>query len=126
MTTYKNIRSESPEDLINLRNSDGLTESFLEDLIKKAIMVYNKYRSPEANVKLIKLHENLIAVEFFGTFCETCGVIDWIEDLTYTLKNFNVNAELIRIIEPKDLNEGYRIGIFKIKNYEELTITVSP
>jgi len=82
----------------------------------KAIEAYNKYRFPEAFAKLIDIKEDEIVVKFEGTFCNTCGVIDWIEDLVYILMEHGLNAKLIEYIESPTNNDYYRIGIFKIKN----------
>ncbi len=86
-----------------------------KDTIIKAITLYNKYRSPEAHAKLIGLEEEKIIVKFEGTFCETCGVNDWVEDFKYVLEDLNIKAELEEIYEPIDLGENFRIGVFKVK-----------
>ena len=62
--------------------------------IMKAILLYNKYKSPEAHAKLIGFEGRRIIVRFDGIFCETCGVNDWIEDFKYVLEDLNISAEL--------------------------------
>jgi len=86
-----------------------------KNTIIKAITLYNKYRSPEAYAKLIGLEGEKIIVKFEGTFCETCGVNDWVEDFKYVLEDLNIKAELEEIYEPIDLGENFRIGAFKVK-----------
>ncbi|MGC8949053.1 MAG: hypothetical protein ACP5OK_06930 [Thermoprotei archaeon] len=82
--------------------------------IKEAIKNYNKYRAPESKAKILKIENNRLIVKFTGSFCETCGINSWIEDLKYEIENFDVNIELEKIIEPKKESE-FRIAIFKIK-----------
>jgi len=65
-----------------------------KDSIIKAIIFYNKYRFPEAHVELIGLEEERVIVKFEGTFCETCGVNNWVEDFKYVLGDLNIKAEL--------------------------------
>ena len=55
--------------------------------------VYNRYRSPEATAKLLKLEEDGFAIEFEGSFCQSCGVQDYFEDFVYELKGLNNNVE---------------------------------
>ncbi|MEM3712654.1 MAG: hypothetical protein QXR97_03850 [Thermoproteota archaeon] len=59
-----------------------------EETVLKAINEYNKYHSPEAKAKLIKISEKGFTVDFEGLFCFSCGVYDYFEDLIYELKNF--------------------------------------
>jgi len=89
----------------------------LEKNILKAIEIYNKYRSPEAFARLMGIKEDKIMVKFGGTFCYTCGVRDWIEDLVYILMDHGLDAKLVAYIEPPTNSDNYRIGIFKIMNF---------
>jgi len=84
----------------------------LRGLIERAINVYNKYRAPESMAKLININENLVVVEFKGSFCYTCGIIDWIEDLRYIMSDVGIKTELISYekLNSKDII----ISIFKI------------
>jgi hypothetical protein len=73
----------------------------LNDLISKAIQVYNKYRSPEATAKLIEAEKDGFIIEFEGPFCQSCGVNEYFEDFIYDLEEINrsLRAE-IKAIEP--------------------------
>lgn len=82
--------------------------------IREAIKNYNKYRAPESKAKILKIKDDELIVKFVGSFCETCGVNSWIEDLKYEIENFGISADLKKIIEPEK-GSKYRIAIFKIK-----------
>ncbi len=86
----------------------------IERNISRAIRLYNKHRSPESKAKLLKIVNDVVYVEFKGSFCETCGINDWVEDLKYVLEDLGIKTELVKIIEPKEPLENYRIGIFKL------------
>lgn len=86
----------------------------LREKIEKSIQLYNKYRSPEAIAQLIELSDKEIKIKLSGTYCETCGLYDWIEDLKYVLEDHGIRTEIDKIIEL----EGYygdRVIVFKIK-----------
>ena len=87
----------------------------LKNKIAKAIFLYNKYRAPEARAKLIDIKKDSVIVKFEGSFCETCGINDWVEDFKYVLEDLNVKAELEEIYEPVNPDENFRIGVFKVK-----------
>ena len=82
--------------------------------ISRAMRMHNKYRSPESKAKLLKIVNNVVYVEFRGSFCETCGINDWAEDLKYVLEDLGIKSELVKIIEPNNPLDNYRISIFKL------------
>ncbi len=79
----------------------------------KAIETYNRYRSPEATAEIISYNNNVLTVRFKGSFCYTCGINDWIEDLKYVLEDHGIEAEIVEIIEE---SENTRLASFRIKS----------
>lgn len=69
----------------------------LLELIHEAINIYNKYRSVEAKCSLENIENEEIYLKFEGHFCLTCGVIDWIEDMIYILKDLGINARIEKV-----------------------------
>ncbi|MBS7657972.1 MAG: hypothetical protein QW476_03530 [Candidatus Bathyarchaeia archaeon] len=59
----------------------------LKEIIEKAVEIYNRYRSPEATAKLVEILTNQFTIEFKGSFCQSCGVYDYFEDLIYEIKS---------------------------------------
>ncbi|MEM1554616.1 MAG: hypothetical protein QXJ72_07025 [Thermoproteota archaeon] len=81
-----------------------------EEAVLKAINEYNKYHSPEAKARLIKIGEKGFTVDFEGVFCFSCGVYDYFEDLIYELKNFTVeDVEILSFkeYEPEKIRVEY-------------------
>ncbi|MGB9827416.1 hypothetical protein IMZ38_04705 [Thermosphaera chiliense] len=87
---------------------------FLIKTISSSIESYNRTRKPEATARLLEFDEKhgFFKVEFTGSFCLTCGLRDWLEDLAYILRSEGVDAVLEDHVE-KD--EFKIIGLFKIK-----------
>ncbi|WP_448577406.1 hypothetical protein [Thermosphaera sp.] len=92
----------------------SMCPDFLNKTISSSIELYNRTRSPEATARLLELDEKrgFFKVEFTGSFCLTCGLRDWLEDLAYILRSKGVDAVLEEYVE-KD--EFKIIGSFKIK-----------
>lgn len=88
----------------------------IEKIIARAVRLYNKYRSPEAISRIVKINENSVEILFEGHFCKTCAINDWIEDFKYVLEDMGIEAELENIIEPSKSRENWRIGVFRLKN----------
>ena len=72
----------------------ALSQQELFDLVRRAVVVYNKYRSPEAIVRLVSFLPEKVTVEFSSSFCYGCGVQDFFEDLIYEFKMLNGKADL--------------------------------
>jgi hypothetical protein len=66
----------------------------LNELVLKAIEVYNRYRSPEATAKLVSVEEDSLVIEFEGAFCLSCGVRDYFEDFICELEDLNSNIRV--------------------------------
>ena len=73
----------------------------------KAIAMYNRYHSPEATARLIECKDDELLGEFEGSFCQTCGAYDYLEDFVYELKNF-VDAN-VKMVDVEQTNvDSYR------------------
>ncbi|MEM0027792.1 MAG: hypothetical protein QXT53_07975 [Ignisphaera sp.] len=66
-------------------------------LLDKAVEVYNRYRAPEAIASIVGIEGDYNIMRFSGHFCVTCGVIDWIEDYVYILRDMGVKAEITKL-----------------------------
>lgn len=80
--------------------------------IKRAIRIYNRYRSPEARARLVGASEDRVDVEVAGSFCETCGIYDWLEDLVYVAQDLGFELELV---DARQVSEDTWIASYKIK-----------
>jgi hypothetical protein len=92
-----------------------LSQIELEDLVRKAIVLYNRFRSPEATAKLISVTPENVTVAFSGSFCYSCGVLDYIEDFIHEFKILTDKAELkigkTRQTSPRSFEVDYKIKL---------------
>jgi len=90
-----------------------LSQLELEDLVRKAIVLYNRFRSPEATAKLISVTPENVTIAFSGSFCYSCGVLDYIEDFIHEFKILTDKAELkigkTRQTSPRSFEADYKI-----------------
>jgi len=85
--------------------------------LERAVELYNRLHGAEAQARIISVEGNRAVVEFTGTFCHTCGVRDWLEDLAYLLVSMGYDAKLVEFIEPEGEESLYkRIGVFTINS----------
>jgi hypothetical protein len=90
-----------------------LSQLELEDLVRKAIALYNRYRSPEAIAKLVDVSTENVTIAFSGSFCYSCGVLDYIEDFIHEFKLLSDKVEFkigkTRQTSPRSFEVDYRI-----------------
>ncbi len=70
--------------------------------ISLAIDEYNKYHSPEATAKFIRLNKSSAVVKFTGPFCRSCGASDWIDDFKIELEKKRIKVDISNIKEKDD------------------------
>jgi hypothetical protein len=90
-----------------------LSQQELEDLVRKAILLYNRVRSPEATAKLVLVSTVSVTVLFSGGFCYDCGILDIVEGFADQFKAITDKAELkvgkTRQINPRTFQADYNI-----------------
>ena len=90
-----------------------LSQMELEELIRRTVLLYNRYRSPEAVAKIVLVTPENVTIAFTGSFCYSCGVMDYLEDFVYEFKMLTDKAELkvgkTREINPRSFEADYRV-----------------
>ena len=85
----------------------------LEELIRKTVLLYNRYRSPEAVAKIVFVTPENVTIAFTGSFCYSCGVMDYLEDFVHEFKMLTDKVELkvvkTREINPRSFEADYRV-----------------
>ena len=71
-----------------------VSQAELEEFIRRAIMLYNRYRSPEAVAKVVSLRPEVVTLSITGSFCYSCGVLDYVEDFVHEFKLLTDKVEL--------------------------------
>lgn len=83
----------------------------LEDLVRKAIILYNRVRSPEVTTKVVSVSTLMLTVSFSGGFCYGCGVMDYVEGFASQFKIMTDKAKLkvvkTRQITPRTFEADY-------------------
>ena len=94
-----------------------ITTKELTKIVEEAEQLYNRYRAPESIAEILEITNDEIIVKFKGSFCKTCGLYDWIEDMKYILKDLGVNTEIVGIVNMD--NDAY-IGVFKVHKLRKI------
>jgi len=105
----------------------GRAGARLNDLVLRAIEVYNRYRSPEAIAKLVGVEKDGFIIEFEGPFCQSCGVNDYFEDFIHELedisKSFRVEVKETESASPQSFRVRYGVkDDFSVAEIDEETL----
>ncbi len=87
----------------------------LDVIVRKAITLYNRFRSPEATAKLVNVTPENVTIAFSGTFCYSCGVLDYLEDFVHEFKMFTDKFEL-KIGNTRQTSSNSFEADFKVKH----------
>jgi hypothetical protein len=71
-----------------------MSQPELEELVRKAILLFNRLRSPEVTTKLVTVSTVTLTISFSGGFCYGCGVLDYVEGFASYFKALTDKAEL--------------------------------
>ncbi|MEM2098155.1 MAG: hypothetical protein QXU99_00200 [Candidatus Bathyarchaeia archaeon] len=66
----------------------------LEDVARKTVTRYNRFRGPEVFAKLVHVSTESVTVAFSGIFCTSCGVMGYIEGFVHDFKALTPGVEL--------------------------------
>lgn len=90
-----------------------LSEAELQDQVGKAVALYNRFHSPEATAKIVRVTLELVTVSFSGSFCYSCGVMDYLDDFAHQFKVLTDKAELkvdrTRQVNSRTFEADYRV-----------------
>jgi hypothetical protein len=90
-----------------------ISEAELQEQVGKTVTLYNRLHSPEATVKITRATLELVTVAFSGSFCYSCGVMNFLEDFTHEFKMLTEKAELkiehTRQVNPRTFEADFRV-----------------
>lgn len=93
----------------------SLSQSELEEIIRKAIALYNRIKTPEVTAKLTFVSPTIATISFSGGFCYGCGILDIVESFANQFKAFTDKAELkagkTRQINPRTFQADYTVKL---------------
>ncbi len=90
-----------------------LSETELDELVHKTVALYNRFHSPEAVTRIVTVTPYIITISFTGSFCYSCGVLDYLEDFIHEFKMFTDKVELkvgrTRQVNPRTFEADYKV-----------------
>jgi len=87
------------------------------ETLKRVLEEFNRLHGREARVRVLEARENEVILEFEGSFCATCGLYDYFDDIKWEAMDFGLELEPVEVLEAEE-NEfehgryvvKYRVG----------------
>jgi hypothetical protein len=93
----------------------ALSQTELEQLVQKTVLIFNRVRSPEVTVKTVLITPVSVTVSFSGGFCYGCGVMDYVEGFAGQFKTISSTVEL-KVAKTREINPRVFEADYAIKN----------
>ena len=93
----------------------ALSQTEMEQLVQKTVLIYNRVRSPEVTVKPVLITLVRVTVSFSGGFCYGCGVMDYVEGFAGQFKTLSNKVEL-KVAKTREINPRIFEAEYTIKN----------
>ena len=91
----------------------ALSQLEIEEFARKAVLLYNRVRSPEVTTKLVFASPELLTVSFSGGFCYGCGVMNYVEGFADQFEALTDKAKLkagkTKQINPRTFEADYTL-----------------
>ena len=90
-----------------------LSQAELEEVVRKTVLLFNRFKSPEATAKVVSVTLDTVTISYSGSFCYSCGVTDFLEDFVHDFKMLTDRAELkidkTRQVNPRTFEADYKV-----------------
>ncbi|WP_394352335.1 hypothetical protein [Thermococcus sp. 18S1] len=85
--------------------------------LERVVDEFNRLHGSEATAKVLEVRGDEIIIEFSGSFCATCGLYDYFDDIKWEAMDFGLEIEPVEVLEAEEdeFEHGryvvrYRIG----------------
>jgi hypothetical protein len=89
----------------------------VREKVEKVLAEFNRLHGSEANARILSIEGDEVIIEFEGSFCATCGLYDYFDDIKWEAMEFGLELEPVEVLEAveDDFEHGryvvkYRLG----------------
>ncbi|USS39989.1 hypothetical protein NF865_06440 [Thermococcus aggregans] len=89
--------------------------------LKRAVGEFNRLHGSKAQAEIIETTNDEVVIEFRGSFCKTCGLFDYFDDIKWEAIEFGLHVEPVEILESEeDFEKGRYVVKYKIHAKEAI------
>jgi len=74
----------------------------VKEKLQRVLDEFNRLHGSEAEARILKLGGDEVIIEFEGSFCATCGLYDYFDDIKWEALDFGLEIEPVEVIEAEE------------------------
>ena len=82
-------------------------------VLERVLREFNRLHGSEAEARILSTGDDEVIIEFEGSFCATCGLYDYFEDLKWEALDFGLELEPFEVIEAEE--DGFEHGRYVVR-----------
>ncbi|ACJ16101.1 hypothetical protein, conserved [Thermococcus onnurineus NA1] len=83
------------------------------EVLKKVLEEFNRLHGSEAQARLVGVNGDEVVIEFEGSFCATCGLYDYFDDIKWEALDFGLELEPAEVLEAEE--DEFEHGRYVVK-----------
>ncbi len=83
------------------------------ETLERVLEEFNRLHGSEARARIVEAKENEVVVEFEGSFCATCGLYDYFEDIKWEALDFGLKIEPVEVVKAEE--DDFEHGRYVVK-----------
>ena len=94
------------------------------EAVERVLEEFNRLHGSEARARILQIKGDEVIIEFEGSFCATCGLYDYFDDIKWEALEFGLELEPVEVLEAEedDFEHGryvvrYRVGKGRPKRF---------
>ncbi|AMQ17894.1 hypothetical protein [Thermococcus peptonophilus] len=85
----------------------------VREKVKKVLAEFNRLHGSEANARILSIEGDEVIIEFEGSFCATCGLYDYFDDIKWEAMEFGLELEPVEVLEA--VEDNFEHGRYVVK-----------
>ncbi|WP_297535567.1 hypothetical protein [Thermococcus sp.] len=96
----------------------------VEEKLRKVLNEFNRLHGSEASARILKLEGDEVVIEFEGSFCATCGLYDYFDDIKWEAMDLGLELEPVEVLEAEedDFEHGRYVVRYKLERKPLLAV----
>ncbi len=70
--------------------------------LEEVLREFNRFHGSEADARILKREGDEVIIEFEGSFCATCGLYDYFDDIKWEAMDFGLELEPLEVLEAEE------------------------
>lgn len=70
--------------------------------LQRVIDEFNRLHGSEAEARIVAVDGDEVIIEFEGSFCATCGLYDYFDDIKWEALDFGPEIEPVEVVEAEE------------------------